>query len=123
MAQRMTGGEDLARHGQRRHTHPQRLACGETAGIGKRVEHDVDVVVLPDESPMGRWAAQLYAPWLDAVRGEFRCYAFRGRGGGELMRLEHQPRVRQAMQDIAPCGDDARRDLGQVVEATEGDVA
>ena len=77
VAHGMSRSEDLAGHCHRRHPHPERLAGRQAAGIGERVQHNVDIVVLSHERPVARPAAQLDPFRVDAMCGKGATHSFR----------------------------------------------
>ena len=79
MARRMARGENLAWRRHRRNPHPEGFARRQAAGIGKRVQHDVDVIVLTEEGAMARAAAEFDPLRSDVMRGKGSPYPFRGR--------------------------------------------
>lgn len=58
----ITAGEDGAGQGKHGDAHPESLAGGQAAGVGKRIERDVDGVVGPEQLRMRCKAFDITAP-------------------------------------------------------------
>lgn len=115
---RETGG--AARERDDGNAHVQRVEGRRSAGVGKRVEGDVDAVVEFQVVMRGEVAHEFQAVGVDAFGRKLREDGAVV-GGGE--RVKDQPRVGNVSQEPGPRMTGLRGYLGEVVEAAEGDVA
>ena len=61
----MTARKRLTGARQHRHAHPQCLAGCQASVVGKRIESQIDAVVLRQQSRVGRPPQTLDPPWVD----------------------------------------------------------
>ena len=102
--------------------HPERLAGGGGAVVGKRVEGDIGLVVKSEMCGVGIGvSAEIEAVGGDALPGECVDERLLRRGSGKARGLEQQSRVGDGPQDARPESEQLRVDLGQGVEGTERD--
>jgi len=91
MAERMPPRKGLARTSHHRHAHPQRLAGGEPARIGKRIQRDVTPVVQGQQLSKRDCAGDLHAVGRDALGrqlGQPVIVENKAGGGGSVGALE-----------------------------------
>ena len=70
VAERVPAGKGLARAGHHRHAHPQGVAGGQAAGERKRVQGQVDLLVLGQGIVVGRPARERQTIAADPLGGE-----------------------------------------------------
>ena len=103
------------------HAHVERIERRAAARIGKRVERDVDIMILVQV--FMRIGTKLDALAVDSHRlqtRECRRASLLARKGGGL---QEQARVRDCSEDLRPCRERLVRRLGESIEAAEGHEA
>ncbi len=117
------GDEVIAGQSQDRHTHPEGVDTDGATGIGEGVEGDVDAVMGGEVLGSGGRPFQGEALRRDAMLCEARL-GLLGDGGIEQgMGFEEQACRGELLEQACPEGNDPIVEFGDVVEATEGDIA
>ena len=108
--------------GQRddRQSHPERVERGDGAVVGEGVEADVELMIAVEVSRPRDAPGELDPIRADSPLKEQRPHCLQVSTG---LRMNDQARARQRLQDGKPHPQRRLADLGEVVQAAEGDEA